>query len=461
MASNMSVGASAITGQESYWGDVNPTPGAIKIVNASPTLQSQLHDYENDVKSGKMNPMTSASGMGTFFVGDNGDDGGSIVFGQGEATSGDDERLVGTLAHELGHYENRANDQAFKDRYAVNKRDPEAYNVAALSGIHGEGEAVENNWQVQRESEVNTGNGRAPGIGAELSPNELADALTQQHFADVRANKSNAQDRNHLIVTGMNGYANQNPSTAPNESYYKYYGQASGSRPHEPGRPTVAFTGDDNGDINSMTEHWPSGDVGTQTFNEGKIQSSIMVNKAGKLISDTAYQYNKDGGYSVAVTDGAGQKTRYGEFNADQSGTVREYTNDGSSAATLFNGDNQNVGKAHYDTTGEKTDARYWDPDTKGLTNQYQRLAGGGRAVFNYDTEGHARSRFEYDRDGKPVSSADFDANGNSTFAVRYNKDGSRTVASFNRDGTQTSHIVDRNGNRGKDFKQRTPIKTT
>ncbi len=451
MASNVSIGTNPITGRESYFGNVKLTPEQIRLINASPMLQSQLRDYGNDVNSGQMKPMESGDGVATFF------DSKHIVLGT--SNPGGDAFMLGTLSHEIGHYENRANDKAFMARYAVNWRDPEAFNVAALIGSHGEGEAVVNNWQVQQEIRKNTATGNSPGTQIDVGGRStLQEHLDGQHAADVNAAESDTEDRNRLTAVGMNFYVNGIPTNALDETYYQYYGKGVGMPAPEPGRvKNVEFTGDKLGNINSMTERWASGDIGTQTFNEGRIQSSEMKDSQGNIISTAAYSYARKGGYSVDVRDGAGHVTKRGEFNADWSGAVRDYATDGSSQVTSSNAKNQTTRIVKFDAKGEKTAADYMVPDTGRLAVRDFKSADGGHTVSNCDAEGRVRSEFQYDRDGRPLLSVDRDENGQATFLVKYEKDGSRTVATVNADGSQTSHIVDKDGKRGQDFTLQPP----
>jgi len=453
MASKLSVGTNLVTGQESYFGDVKLTPEQIRLVNASPQFRSQLFDYGSDVKSGKMDPMNRGKDFATYL------DDRYIVIGQYQDSTTSDTTLLSDLSHEIGHFENRANDKAFRSQYAVNPRDPQAYNVAALMGSHQEGEAVANNYQIQQEIQKNTASENAPGIQIEVSEIPgLQEKLDALRAADAGAGKSIAEDRNNLIVAGMNGYVNVNPSTATDKTYYQFYGEGSGMPAPETGSiKQVEFTGDEQGDINSMTEHWASGDVGTQTFSRGKIQTAELANARGELTSTAAYSYAKDGAYSVDVRNGAGRETARAEFNADRSGTVRDYASDNSSQVTSFDAKNRNTQIAQFDSQGEKIAADYLVPETGKFAVQDRKSTDGGRTVSNYDAEGRVRAQFQYARDGQPVLSRDLDEHGKDTFLVEYHKDGSRTVATVNADGSETAHIVDRNGMRGKDVTLQPP----
>ncbi|NPT35622.1 hypothetical protein [Paraburkholderia xenovorans] len=460
MESNMRVGMQPVTGQESYWGDVKLTPKEIGLINASPTLQSQLRHYGADVSSGMTKPMALGTGRGTYF--EYKDTNKRIVIGKGNQTLREAGAMVGTLSHEMGHYENQTNDKMFKSRYEINPRDPNAYNVAALTGVHQEGEAGTNNWQVQQEIEKNTAPPNAPGTRIYLAgTNRLQQTLDEQHAADRQDGKTDAVHRNHLTIAGMSDFANNTPSTAPGKSYYQSYGDSTGVPAPVPGRQKdVTFQGDDNGDINQMTESWESGELARQTFSEGKIQSSEILNDTGKVTSASVYKHNQDGSYSVDVRNGDGHETEHAEFKADKSGTVRNYANDGSAQAVSFNTDSLATQIMDYNVRGQRINANYLDPDTGHYTVQDKTTPDGGHTVINCDTEGRVRSQSQYDRNGKITLSADFSETGDNTFAVHYKEDGSRFVVKFNADGSQTNHIVDRNGNRGRDYTAPTPGST-
>ena len=443
MASNMRITAPKITGKESLWGDIPPPPAETSLINASPTLLGQLQDYGNDVDSKKMQPMVLGNDDGTY-LGPH-----SVVVGNDFKSKPADDH-VSTISHELGHYENLKNDDKFSSRYAVNQRDPNAYNVSALTGTHREGEAVYNNWKVQQEILKNTATPNSPGTQIALAtPKGTQEQLDAQHAGDVRAGKSDEQDRNQLIGIGMNAYVNGAPSTAPNKTYYQYYGPESGAPVPEPGAaPKVSFTINDDGDVTSMEERWQSGHVSTQNFKDGKIQSSQTVDTDGKVLSTATYTYNQQGGYSVDVKDGTGHETQRGEFNQDKSGTVSNYAPDDSRQATFFDTRNRNTEITRFDPKDEKTNDLFLDPDARKIVHQNLRTPDGGHTSVNYDSEGRPRVQTHFDPNGRPERTDEFDENGNEEHALVYKPDGSRQWAAFNSDGSQSGYGIDKDGNR-------------
>ncbi|WP_322060434.1 hypothetical protein [Paraburkholderia sp. J63] len=441
MALNIRNGQNYVTGRESWWGDMKPSPGMIDLINKSPTLQSELHDYGAQVSAGQAMPMQYGNKDGTYF------DGSRIVIGTDYQGLSDD-TLTGALSHEIGHFENKDNDQKFAEKYKVNPRDPNAYNVSAMRGAHGEGEAMYNNWQVQQEIRNNKAAPDKPGTEIYFAaPENTQQQFDQKHQADVKAGKSAEEDRNLLIPIGMNATVNDVPSTAPNKTYYQYYGEVSGAAaPESGGPPKVKFDGDEKGNVNSMTEHWPSGDVGTQTFVDGKIQNAQMVDGQGAPISSATYQHNADGGYSVDVVSGNGHETEHDEFNPDNSGITRQYNEDNSQKATSFDSKNRNTQMVDYDAKGQYINGDYFDPASGQIRSHSEITQDGGHSLTNYDSSGRPRESYIYAANGNFVQHDYFDENGRNTRDIRYDPTGARMETTFNDDGTQSSQFFGSNG---------------
>lgn len=441
MALNIRNGPNYVTGKESYWGDMKPSTGLLDLINKSPTLQNELHDYGAQVSAGQTMPIQYGNKDGTYF------DGSRIVVGT-DYQGLSDETLTGTLSHEIGHFENKDNDQKFWDQYKVNPRDPNAYNVSAMQGAHREGEAMFNNWQVQQEIRNNTAAPDKPGTGIYFAaPADTQQQFDQKHLADVKAGMSAEQDRNLLIPLGMNGAANDIPSTAPNKTYYQFYGEGIGAAAPESGSPPkVTFEGDEKGNVNSMTERWPSGDVGTQTFVDGKIQSAQMVDGQGAPIFSATYQHSPNGGYSVDVVNGKGHEIGRGEYNADNSGTTRQYNEDNSQKATSFDSKNRDTQTVDYDAKGQYINGNYFDPASGQIRSHSEITQDGGHSLTNYDSSGRARESYVYGQNGNFVQHDYFDENGRNTRDIRYDPTGARMETTFNDDGTQSSQSFGSNG---------------
>ncbi|WP_213308699.1 hypothetical protein [Paraburkholderia sacchari] len=451
MAIKIGNGQQTITGDEPYWGDVKFSSGQLDLINKSPTLQRQLQDYGSQEEAGKVQPMKYGDEGGTYF------DGHRIVIGT-ERKGQSDDITVGTLSHEIGHFENQKNDRDFKARYPINPHDPNAYNISALQGAHAEGGAMYNNWQVQQEILGNTTGAGEPGhsIYFAASPS-TQQQFDDRHAADVKAGLSSEQDRNRLIRTGMDDVANDNPSTAPDETYYQFYGAYnSAGVPEVGGPPKVTFGADANGNIDSMTEKWPSGDIGMQSFADGKIQDSKMVDKGGNLLSSTSYQWSANGSYSAKVTDQQGRTIEDDKFNADNSGisnrydwdnsmTSHQYNSDNSEAATSFDSKGRKTETVNYDANGQYVNGEGFNPDTGQVTSQGKRTSDDGYSFVSYDAKGNASEQDDYDQHGKIVRQDAFE-DGRNTRDTRYNLDGSRTETTFNKDGAQTVQSFDSKG---------------
>lgn len=251
-----------LTGREPYWGSVTPSAGQVALMNDSPTLVSELRDYGNAVDRGQLQPFAQGSGSGTYFSYGRG-----ITLGR-NAQSQPAGQFVSTLSHELYHFENASADQAFNARYPVNRGDPGAFGVAAMKGVHDEGEAIYNNWKVQQE--IRDAGGTFIDLAGERSNGPTQQTLDRQHAQDVANGLGEEQDRNLMTADAMGVNAMQRPSTSPNENYLSYYGRASGATQRGLGTLTGVTFSDPNGsgEIQSMTERYASGRTVTQHFNE-------------------------------------------------------------------------------------------------------------------------------------------------------------------------------------------------
>lgn len=163
--------STTITGNESFWGSVKLSAGALALINKSPTLVNQLQQYGNAVADHTTSPMQIGTGNGTFY-----DSASNQVVFAGNYQNWTDSITVGNLAHEIGHYVNSANDRAFAIQHQTALGDPNAYSMDAMIGLHREGEAVDNNYIVQQEIKQNggglvyggTGSGRRKHYGSAI-----------------------------------------------------------------------------------------------------------------------------------------------------------------------------------------------------------------------------------------------------------------------------------------------------
>lgn len=141
--------SNTLTGNEAFWGSLKISPQALALINASPTLVSELLNYGAAVGAGTMGAMLQGTTGAIAFEST------GIVFANNYQTW-TPEMIVGNLAHEIGHYINATADATYRTDFTVDPNDPSAYGLNAMIGLHQEGEAVDNNYVVQQEILKNT-----------------------------------------------------------------------------------------------------------------------------------------------------------------------------------------------------------------------------------------------------------------------------------------------------------------
>jgi YD repeat-containing protein len=333
-----------ITGREPFWGDVQPSESQVSLINDSPTLQTDLHDYADALAQKQVRPLAIGPNGGSYFDNFNQH---RIVLPH-DVNTLDDNTWIAGLSHELGHFESRNADSDFRTRYSVNPRDPEAYDLHALMGMHGEGEAMYNNWKIEQEIFNSTSTpghaGTKTGLAGEWPDGPIEQAFSRTHASDLQTGLSDTQDKNRLIETGAGLNALQVPSTAPSSTYYNYYGGENDNVvPTGLGSPTAVTFGDLRGDggITSMDEYYGSGLHATQNFDAGgKLTSANIVDAAGSLQKQIGYARQPDGSYTATRYDGQGVATELDEFRSN-----------GTSVAHRFNADRTQTAQA-YDARG-------------------------------------------------------------------------------------------------------------
>jgi hypothetical protein len=335
----MSTSIPRVTGHETYWGSVTPDEDTITMINRSPTLQRDLADYGAAVNSGAAKAMQ----IGPVSQYASGEDGG--------ITMADDLKtiptyvFVGDLAHELGHFENRETDRAFDRSHGVNDHDPNAFAMAGMRSEHAEGEAIFENWKVNNElmaapdapsrTWLSGALVSAPDFGKPIDTG-LLKALDDQHAADVAAHLTDAEDRQLMISAAMGPVA-----TVPNMdrkagSFENYAGAAGLTNPETGPLTKFAAQFDKDGEIQSMSESWASGRTVAQTFEHGRLASSSIADKDGSAVSNTHYQYGRNGAYQTDTTDAAGKLIEHGDYAADGSAQVSETGADGTVTPTHY-----------------------------------------------------------------------------------------------------------------------------
>ncbi|MFM0667899.1 hypothetical protein [Paraburkholderia sediminicola] len=452
----MSVNLQPVTGQEVLWGDMKPTPNQLKLINASPTFVSDIHEADERIKSGAYRPIAVISDSYTQF-----DPVRKQVILTPQLLNDDDTELLGTLSHELSHFLDDPKERAFAQNYGVNPRDPDAYNQAATRYIRAQAVAEGNQWKIAREVEQNTATPDQPGTkltGAGSSA--LFPYFDEAYAKNTNAGLTETQIQNRLISSFMGSFASTQSDVGAG-SEYNADGSMSGSAPIEPGQPTVHYNSDDRGDITSMTETWPSGDVSTQTFKDGKRLQSQTVDSQGKPLRTANYSYYRpDGSYGVNVTDGGGKTIQQSDFNADGSGTERGYRPGGSrmetqfgptmkGEETFFSAENRTKLMTQYDSQGRETQKDYFDPNEGVDTNQVVTRPNGSKTLYSFNDQGKIGLQSDYDAKGNPVDKYRYDpGSGRVSSHTHYNQDGSRTLDSVRTDGNGTRVTIKKDGNR-------------
>lgn len=279
-----------ITGNESMWGNVRLSTSQIALINKSPTLVSQLLDYQAAVAAGSLNPIVQGPDGSMFFK-----EGGGITFASNWKTWPDGE-VIGSLAHEIGHFANVKADTDFKSAYAVPSSSPDAYAMSAMVGLHQEGEAVYNNWVVQRE--ILSNNGPQIYLAGEYKANPdgsvsstgLQSLLDTQHATDIRSSSLIGSNRQILIDSAMGVYATL-PNSVNWQAYFNYYGAASGAQAPAPGTlQSVTFTNNNaTNQIGSMSENYSSGNTIQVKFTGTAPSTSTVTNPSGNLLTENVY----------------------------------------------------------------------------------------------------------------------------------------------------------------------------
>ncbi|WP_168793273.1 hypothetical protein [Paraburkholderia aromaticivorans] len=448
--------STTITGNESFWGSVKLSAGALALINKSPTLVNQLQQYGNAVADHTTSPMQIGTGNGTFY-----DSASNQVVFAGNYQNWTDSITVGNLAHEIGHYVNSANDRAFAIQHQTALGDPNAYSMDAMIGLHREGEAVDNNYIVQQEIKQNGGGlvylaGQARADG---STTALQSLLDTQHSADVKAGCSASIDQQFMIEQAMGVYST--PSTSnTQQNYFDYYGSSRGAHSPAPGAATGFSIVDPNGNGNytSMKETFSSGDTVTQQFSGTALSSAVTADQFGNVLTQTLYSHNTDGSYVANIYDGQGHATAQNQFHSDGSQVDYVFNANGTQNATVLNAAGRETEYATFASTGAKTQDLLYDATSGRLTRENDFNADGSQVdhIFNtngtqntavFNAAGHETEYATFGTNGKMAQDQFYDASsGRLTRENDFNADGSQVDHIFNTNGTQTAYAFNAAG---------------
>jgi hypothetical protein len=434
-----------ITGNESFWGNVRLSAGAIALINKSPTLVNQLLQYGNAVASHTTSPMQIGVGNGTFYD----SEGKQVVFA-GNYQTWSDSTTVGNLAHEIGHYVNSANDQAFALQHQTALGDPDAYSMDAMIGLHREGEAVDNNYIVQQEIKQN-GGGQIYLAGQtrlDGSSTPLQSLLDTQHSADAKAGYGASIDQQLMIEQAMGVYSTL-PTSNTQQNYFDYYGSSRGAHSPAPGTVTEFSIVDPNGNGNytSMKETFSSGDTVTQQFSGTALSSAVTADQFGNVLTQTVYSHNADGSYVANIYDGQGHATGQDQFHSDGSEVDYVFNANGTQTAYAFNGAGHETEQATFGTNGKMTQDVFFDGTSGRETRENDFNADGSQVDHIFNANG-TQSTAVFNSAGRQTEYATFGTNGKMTQDQFYDATSGRLTQEndINPDGSQVDHIFNANG---------------
>ncbi|CAL8473923.1 conserved protein of unknown function [Caballeronia sp. S22] len=434
-----------ITGSESFWGGIKLSANALTLINESPTLVNELLAYQAAVINNTADPMATSSGGGIFF------NNSGIVFANNYQTWSDSV-LVGTLAHEIGHFINFGADVAFQGENELPTSDPNAYSIDAMIGLHREGEAVYNNYVVQQEIMKSDPNGTQIYLAGANNPDGSSDGLQRlldaQHLQDVADEMKPGVDRNWMIEDAMGIFATLKGS-AIDKPYYDVYGSSRGASAQAPTPPTSISFSDPTGDgnFNSMTESYANGSTNSQYFNSGTIGSSTTRDQFGNVISQTTYFHQADGSYNADIYDAQGRLTNEDQFHADGSEVAFQINVDGSQAATVYNGSGKETEYATFGTDGKKTLDAFFDPTNGRETQENHLNADGSQVDYTLNADG-SQNATVYNASGHETEYGVFGVDGKKTLDVFFDSTTGRETQEnhFNADGSQTDYLLDADG---------------
>jgi hypothetical protein len=448
----------AITGNEAFWGGVKISSKELDYINDSSTLVQQLLQYQSDFSKGLIGAFGVSENGGIEFIAS------GVQFASNYSTW-TPEIFVGELAHEMGHYINQAADAAFSNEYEVSSNSPDAYSIDAMIGLHREGEAVFNNYVVQQEISAATGGqGKIYLAGADNSTGTstgLQQLLDAQHSFDQADGYTPDEDKNLMIEQAMGVYSTLSGSAVTNQTYYDYYGQINGAKApaQAPDLAGVTFTDPAaTGNFTTEKEVFNSGQVATQSFDDGVISASSITDQFGNVISQTVYSHNADGSFIANIYDGQGHLTGQDQFHSDGSEIAYQLPGDGTQNATVYNSAGQETEHATFGTNGQMTQDVFYDASTGRETGENDYSADGSHVNYVLGADG-SQAATAYNAAGQETEHATFGTNGNLTQdnfydgttgrlteQDDYNPDGSAVAHLFNADGTQNAIVFNTAG---------------
>jgi hypothetical protein len=488
-----------ITGNESLWGNVPIDPSTVALINDSPLLVQELNEYQSEIDAGTALPIhvnsqitDNPNGIGndanllqTVSVSNGSQTQLQIQMGllTGSETSNS---FIGDLSYELGHVVNYSGDVNLFNN-VLNPNDPNSPAIAGIFGVVTESESEANNYLIQQQIEVSTGNAVAIKLNGDSNSGGQLQATLDSAYADL-SNEMDSGQQLAALTSSITGIMGTVPFLGAPSLYDYYVDNLLGVYEYtNPGTAVPSVSSglqgaeDNNLDIyGSVTEiqfsgvpssnssyfatiDYSSGEYEILNFNGSQL-SSVTLNASWGMLADMVYSYSPDGDYGVKVAS---------NINSDYGGETDEFYSNGSFTISTLSSDTFLVTNTNYNAQGlpvsgtvtnidgdDVADYKVYDPNT-GLISQdtayYSATTAGSTepilSVTGY-TNGSESNYTEYNIDGAPIESATYNpATGQRTNYVEYDN-GSPSVSEtgdadgynltyYNPDGSLNSEIVE------------------
>ncbi|RXV73471.1 hypothetical protein D1006_14785 [Burkholderia stabilis] len=372
----------AITADMSVWGNNSPyiTDSVLKLINASPTLQAEINNYQNMIDNGGAAPIfnpnpgdISATLEQTGYFNDAGGVGLQIQMDtarwQQSATG-----LVGDLAYEFGHFVNYSNDQQLYNSLAnLNPNDPAYAVMAGIVGEYMESESLGNNAKVQQEILQSLAGQSSSDILIKINGDSNVNGAYQNEINALYASNPTPTMQNIQSVTLQ---TLENSLTKDDNGNSVTFAQLYAENPvalhndFDPSNPIVGVWSTPAPDVNgvalnfnnstgalsSATIYLP-GSNETLKFANQTLSSSTFTDEQGNITATVTYVRNGDGSYSATYADSSGTVTSTQTFNSNGSESL-EFSNPNSIAdvnapgvVLTTNAETVDINGSGYDTT--------------------------------------------------------------------------------------------------------------
>jgi len=348
------------------------TQSMIDAINKSPTLTSQLIQYNDGVSSGKVAAFDLSSGAGSVFGTNKESKLPQIILDRTDNwalnkpyiyydnlgtkhTISPEGLFVGVLSHEIGHYVNAGFDN--KQLNKVSPTDPEYLTTQTSMLVYREGEAAYNNFMVRKEIFASGGpeidlRGANYQYGQTVANNVYSNMLAQMDkvYAKMVANGSSAAMIKEALQDFAASYIALLPPSTSKESGATYWNDLKNSlrppkAPADLNGSQVSYNLSPDGLLESVVERKADGTVvvlvdadhdgrweQTQVSSNG-VTTSKNYDNAGNLLNTSAKQSFADGSSLETITKSDGSILKR---ETDINGNVKETAVD-SGAQNLAN----------------------------------------------------------------------------------------------------------------------------